>query len=179
MFQQQDETATMETGVSVQPEPADLMVSQKPRFTRDLSLAVTDARTMLSSPLTRPIMTGLVVAAGVLLPTAGAAFAHPLFGATNFDPTKLNQGVQSVVDAIHIICAVLVPLIFAAGFATLMYSGFSEGFRRIAIRVLSFAIVGVIALFLLADPLAQLAIGVTGCTDTNGQVTCPNSNSGQ
>lgn len=174
MFRQQNEAAEiMETCVSVQLEPAEEAIRQKPRFTRDLSLAVADARIMLISPLTKPILTGLVIAGAVLLPTAGAAFAHPLVFGASFDPTKLNQGVQTVVNAIHIICAVLVPLLFAAGFGTLMYSGFSDSFRRIAIRVLSFAIVGVIALFLLADPLAQLVVSTTGCTDTNGSVTCP------
>lgn len=157
-----------ETSVSIETTP-----SLRPSFTRDIRLAMADARSLVDSPSARIITMGLIIAGGVLLPQA-AAFAQT----STFDPTKLNQGVQTVVNAIHIICAVLVPLLFAAGFGTLMYSGFSDNFRRIAIRVLSFAIVGVIALFLLADPLAQLVVSTTGCTDSNGSVTCPTT-SGQ
>lgn len=116
---------------------------------------------------TKALIVGLAIAA-VLLP-ATATFAAPI------DTTALNTGVNSIVGSIQAICIISLPLLFIAGFGVLMYSGFSDKFRTVAIRIIGFAFAGALGLFLFALPIAGLVTSSVGCTPgaAGGAATCP------
>ena len=117
---------------------------------------------------TKALIVGLAVAA-VLLPTTAT------FAATAIDTTALNTGVNSIVGSIQAICIIALPLLFIAGFGVLMYSGFSDKFRTVAIRIIGFAFAGALGLFLFALPIAGLVTSSVGCTPgaAGGAATCP------
>jgi hypothetical protein len=120
--------------------------------------AATNAR-QLKSELLQPsrYLMALVLFATLILPHANSLAA--------IDTTKLQAGSKSVIEGIQAVCIVLIPVLIVAGFGTLTFSGFSDNFRRIAIRIIGFAFMGAIGLFLFAQPLADLIIG---SVQTNG-----------
>lgn len=105
---------------------------------------------MLKSGLT------LMVLAALFLPGAS------VLAQGNIDTSKLEAGSKSIIDGIQAVCLIAIPVLFVAGFGTLMYSGFSDTFRRVAIRIIGFCFAGAIGLFLFAQPLADLVIGSVG-----------------
>lgn len=86
------------------------------------------------------------------------------FAATggSFNSTDFQNGVNQLISAIQTVSLVAIPLLVVAGFGVLMWSGFSDNFRRIAIRMIGFAFVGAIGVFLFAQPLANLITGAVG-----------------
>ena len=83
-------------------------------------------------------------------------------GQAGIDTTKIKAGSTAVISGIQSVCLIALPVLFVAGFATMTFSGISENFKRVAIRIIGFAFVGAIGLFLFAQPLADLVIGAVG-----------------
>lgn len=81
---------------------------------------------------------------------------------------SFQNGVNQLISAIQTVSLVAVPLLIVAGFGVLMWSGFSDNFRRIAIRMIGFAFVGAIGVFLFAQPLANLITSAVGQGGTTG-----------
>ena len=124
-----------------------------------ISQVATNARQYRQQLVREPLKLALVLLALALvfLPS-GTSFAAAI------DPTKLKAGSAAVISGIQTVCVVAVPVLFVAGFGTVMFGGISENLKRVAIRIIGFAFVGAVGLFLFAQPLSDLVIGAVSGT---------------